>query len=268
MIEKISISNLAWKTDDSYKALNWLKKLGIKYVEISPSKIPGFNSLCDLEFAKNYKDYLNHNFNIKVCSVQSIMFDTLLDIFNSQSKDLVLQHFDKVFKFAKALGSDVVVLGSPKNRRLNSNQTIDDTVDIITEICSQSYMNGINLALEANPVIYETNFINNNLDALNYIKDSKLKNLFINLDLGSLKVNNEKLENFDQIFFELVRHIHISEPYLEKIQFDSHLTHSLELLEKLVINSHYSIETKELRFKEFKIMVSEFIHLLSKIGTN
>jgi sugar phosphate isomerase/epimerase len=265
ILNRVSVSNLAWKKYDTHEVLNFLKELGIQNIEVSPSKITGFTSFKDIEFAKRYRNHLYNTYGITVCSVQSIMYGSDLVLFDSKNTDSVLEHFENVFKFAKAIGSNVVVLGSPVNRRLSKNQSINNTVDILSKISNKSSSYGISLALEANPSIYKTNFINSYKEAYNYIKDFKFNNLYINLDFGSLRANREDLNEFEEKFFLLVKHLHISEPYLNEIQFDNHIFNSIDIVRKYNVNCCYSIETKELAIEELKIMIIKTIGLLSSI---
>jgi sugar phosphate isomerase/epimerase len=72
---------------------------------------------------------------------------------------------------------------------------------------------GTVIALEANPPIYGTNFINTTAAAFDFVKAVNKEGLKVNLDIGTMICNNEDLA---LVAAEpgLVNHIHLSEPHL------------------------------------------------------
>lgn len=259
MIDQLAVSNLCWKPEDTIKILNQLNKYGVRFIELAPTKILGFKSFKDLRFAKIYKEFLQSNYDIKVVSLQSIMFNTDLEIFDTKNRRMVIRHFKDVFKFAYAIGARIVVLGSPSHRKLNNKQSPIDTVDLIQTLSSYSKTYNIKLLIEPNPIVYNSNFITSNIEALNYISNYKINDLYINLDLGSVKLNSEDLSLMSNDFFNLVKHVHISEPYLEQIRFDKNIVSSISTLKKMEFNGFISIESKELSFMDFSNMLIEMI---------
>lgn len=97
------------------------------------------------------------------------------------------------------------------------------------------------LSIEANPLIYNTNFINYTAEAINLAKDINHPGFKINLDLGTMIYYNENLSLLDRNM-DLVNHVHISEPRLAKIE-DRALHKDLFHLLKASDYKHYiSIE--------------------------
>ena len=76
---------------------------------------------------------------------------------------------------------------------------------------------GVRLPLEANPPIYNTNYLNTTREAFRLVKKLGLPGLAVNLDVGTMIANGEHPEDF-ALDMKYVSHIHISEPGLVAIQ--------------------------------------------------
>ena len=69
--------------------------------------------------------------------------------------------------------------------------------------------------MEANPPIYNTNYINTTTEALALVKKIGSKGFLVNLDLGTMIENKEAL-NVIAEDINLINHVHISRPESEK----------------------------------------------------
>jgi hydroxypyruvate isomerase len=71
--------------------------------------------------------------------------------------------------------------------------------------------------MEANPPIYQTNYINTTEAALELIEQVDSKGFRLNLDLGTMIYNQESVSLLkDQV--KRINHVHISEPGLKMIE--------------------------------------------------
>ena len=115
------------------------------------------------------------------------------------------------------------------------------------------------VGMEANPTIYNTNYVNDTLTALQLIKKVDSKGFLLNLDVGTMIQNEEDVsELVDNV--EWINHVHISEPGLKPIQKrDIHMQ-----LKNILLEGGYkgfiSIEVK----KQEKILVIE--NMMEYIG--
>lgn len=95
--------------------------------------------------------------------------------------------------------------------------------------------------MEANPPIYNTNFINDTKSALNLIEKVNSMGFRLNLDLGTIIQNDEDVsELIGKV--PLINHVHISEPGLKPIEERSIHIELKTLLEKEGYNRFISIE--------------------------
>lgn len=262
--EDILVSNLSWASDKEDIALSTLNELGIRFLEVAPLKIPGFTNYNDLDFAKTYKKYIYKNYGLEVYSVQAVLYKSGLSIFDSSKEVIVLKYFDEIFEFSRELGSKILILGSPKNRILSENQSIEYTYDLVTKLINNSKKYDIKLLIEANPVQYGTNFLVNYNQIYNYVRNlfnSKNIILEVNIDIGSMIINQEDLRDFDNLFIRFVKHVHVSRPYLKGIDIDKFTKKIiLELLSK-GYKGKFSIESLELEMELLKKNLMKLIKL-------
>ena len=71
--------------------------------------------------------------------------------------------------------------------------------------------------MEANPPIYNTNYINDTLSALELVRRVDSQGFRLNLDVGTMIQNGEKADELVGNV-KLINHVHISEPGLKTIE--------------------------------------------------
>ena len=120
----------------------------------------------------------------------------------------------------------------------------DIAIDFFKTICNYAKEKNVVIALEPNPKIYNTNFINTTKEAFDFVKKINLESFKVNVDFGTIIENKEDLkiiyENID-----LVNHIHISEPNLIKIQKRQIHYDFIKKLKDINYSKYVSIEMKK-----------------------
>jgi sugar phosphate isomerase/epimerase len=253
---KLSISNIAWQKEDDEIMYDFLKKSNFSGLEIAPTRIFEIEPYSNLENAKSFKDSLLKKYNLEISSIQSICFGRNEAIFGHESERTLIKNYLKLaINFANSIGCKNLVFGCPKNRNIGDNQEVIAKT-FFSELAQYSSTNNTNLAVEANPEIYGTNFLNTTNQAIEFVKEINQEGLKINLDLGTIIHNNEDL---DIIFnnIDLINHIHLSEPYLESIQERPIHLELAKILKKTNYQSYVSIEMKNLNdFKNLKEVIN------------
>ena len=97
------------------------------------------------------------------------------------------------------------------------------------------------IGMEANPTIYNTNFVNTTSEALALIKSIDSKGFKLNLDLGTMVYNQEEVSVLENNV-NLINHVHISEPKLVAIQPRQLHQDLLYLLKRENYQGYISIE--------------------------
>jgi sugar phosphate isomerase/epimerase len=215
---KLSVSNLFWQGDVHDDFYQKLRNLNIKYLEIAPKKTFTEFPKIDKIIVKDFIHKLKKNYNIQVISLQSILFGENATLFRSEDERSYLFNFTKdVIDFAHYINCENIVFGNPRNRDGYKSMFENDTIQFFSKLGSYAKQKNVILSIEPNPIIYYTNFLNTNIETLNFIKKVNHSNIRMNLDIGSMIYNKEIIENIIDCS-EYISHIHISEPFLKEIQ--------------------------------------------------
>jgi sugar phosphate isomerase/epimerase len=217
---RLTISNLSWNLGENFKVLNIIKKFNIKNIEISPSKIFN-NNYTSRNIKKN--QYFWSKEKIKFYSMQSILFSIKNAYLfgNKMQQKIFFNEIKKKIILSKKVGIKVIVFGSPLNKKIFSERNLDNLNKIaynsfkkISKICKKYK---IYFCIEANPKIYNCEYLNYTKDAIRLVKRINSKFFKLNLDLGTIIENNESSKNIIEDHIKLIGHAQISVPYLKDI---------------------------------------------------
>lgn len=271
MIDKLAISNIAWDREDKLLVYEMLRELGIGSIECAaPLLVKSENPYLEKDKAKEQKK-LAATFGLKIVSLQSITFGFGdLEIFGKPENNLRFKtHMFKVIDFANLVGAKSIVFGCPKNRVIpadltNSYEAV--AIDFFKAIADYAYAKDCTINLEPNPIIYNTNFINDHKQAFDFVSKCKSKGLKINLDIGAFLENNEDLELIREME-GLIGHVHISEPYLNPVH-SRKVFHSsiINLLEGIKYDGFISIEMNNTKSPDNLAIIKRVITYLKNIG--
>lgn len=222
-IMKLSISNIAWNEKFDEQIYELMQSLSYKYLEIAPTRVFPQNPYDDLQNAGNWSNSILDNYGIAISSMQSIWFGRNENIFNSEDdRKILIEYTKKAVDFAETIGCKNLVFGCPKNRALPNGIDSSIALEFFKTIGDYAYEHNTVIGLEANPAIYNTNYINTTSSAVKLINDVNSNGFKLNLDIGTMIANNEDVDIIENNV-DLINHVHISEPYLEPIQ--QHMLH-------------------------------------------
>lgn len=215
---KLSISNIGWAAENDEYVYSLMKENVFTGLEIAPTRIFSENPYDDLCNAKKWADMLKVTEGLVVPSMQSIWYGRTEKIFgsNDERSDLIA-YTKKAIDFAEAIGCGNLVFGCPRNRSMPDDGNIEIAVRFFKELGDYAYDHHTVVAMEANPPIYNTNFINTTESAIEFIERVESKGFLLNLDLGTMIENNETVDILRDKR-PLINHVHISEPGLKPIQ--------------------------------------------------
>ncbi len=239
---KYSISNIAWDKKDDLEMYQFLKDNNIDGVEIAPTRLYS-EPYENIESAQLYANMLKNRFGLDISSMQSIWFGKTENIFNADDRKVLLEYTKKAMDFANALGIKNIVFGCPKNRNMPEGASEDDVVEFFRELGDYAQKKNTTLALEANPAIYNTNFLNTTKDACEFCKKIDNDGVKVNIDFGTIICNNEN-PHIIKTYKNYVNHIHLSMPNLEYVgKIKEHETLK-KVLGKIDYDGYISIEMK------------------------
>jgi len=217
---KLSISNIAWGKESDLEMYEYISTQGLQAIEIAPTRIFEEAPYEKLEQAKEFYNNLKEKYNLEISSMQSIWYGKSEKIFESEiARKSLINYTKKAIDFASVINCKNLVFGCPKNRNriANNKEEYNIALDFFREIGEYAKQKNTVFAIEANPVNYNTNFLNTTNQAINIVKDIASEGIKVNFDLGTVLTNEENLDIFENNL-SLINHIHISEPNLNVIQ--------------------------------------------------
>lgn len=242
---KLSVSNIAWAKEDDELMYGILAETGYSGVEIAPTRIFP-NPYNHLDEAVVFAEKIKTNYRLEIPSVQSIWFGRTEKIFGEEKeRNILIEYTQKAVLFAEAIGCKNLVFGNPKNRDtdLMRSAYLPIAVEFFKNIGDFALLHNTFIALEANPSIYGTRFLNTTEETVEFVHQVPSKGLKVNLDLGVVIHNNEDISLIAELG-DLINHVHISEPYLEAIQERDIHKDFLKILKALNYKNYISIEMK------------------------
>lgn len=239
---KLSMSNIAWTAAMDSVVYDLMQKYNYPALEIAPTRVFSNQPYNNLNAAAEWRNQISRNYNFTISSMQSIWYGKTESIFGSVEEQLALTEYTKkAIDFAAAIGCGNLVFGCPRNRILPKGGDPAVAISFFKELGDYAFEKGTIIGMEANPPIYNTNYINDTLSALELIQAVNSKGFLLNLDIGTIIQNQEKLEELDgKVSF--INHIHISEPGLKIIEKRSLHQDLKQLLENAGYGKFVSIE--------------------------
>ena len=239
---KLSISNIGWAEENDVAVYNMMKNNRFTGLEIAPTRIFSKQPYDKLDYARAWADKLKSENGFVVSSMQSIWYGRSEKLFgNDEERAVLVDYTKKAIDFAEAVGCRNLVFGCPRNRTIPDDADENIASSFFKEIGDYAAEHGTVIGMEANPQIYNTNYINNTLSALELIEKVDSKGFKLNLDIGTMVENGEAVsvlrgrENH-------INHVHVSEPGLKPLEKRQLHRDLAELLKSCNYNGFVSIE--------------------------
>ena len=215
---KLSVSNIAWNTQENPAVYKILQHHSVSGVEIAPTKLwPGWQGASPKSAMTMRSLYADHGFAIP--ALQAILFDRPeLTVFgDTTSQAALLDHIDNVAQLAAALSAPVLVFGSPRNRdpgERTAKQAHREAVDFFGRAAERCHKQGFQLCLEPNPKVYACRFMTDWQEVRAVVKDVDHAGLGIHLDTACISLENDDIIEAVNGCAGRIAHFHISEPEL------------------------------------------------------
>ena len=239
---KLSISNIAWGKENDDAVYQLMKRYGYTGLEIAPTRIIEEYPYDKIEEARAWSETLHDKYGFVISSMQSIWYGRQEHIFGSdEEREALLEYTKKAIDFASAINCHNLVFGCPKNRCINDDGDRLRGFSFFKEIGDYAFSKGTVIGIEANPPIYNTNYINRTEEAIELIRAVDSEGFKLNLDIGTMIYNQESVDILKGNV-ELVNHVHISEPYLKVIERRELHTKLIKALYRERYNKFISIE--------------------------
>ena len=218
---RFSISNIAWRAENDRQMYEFLSRQEAYGVEIAPTRLFE-DPYKKLDRAGMYAFTLRDMYGLEIPSMQSIWYGISQSIFATrQDRDFLLDYTKKAADFAAAMEIQNMVFGCPKNRNIPRGMDRKEAEKIAGEFFKAAGLYadkaGAAIAIEPNPPIYNTNFLNTTHQALEFVRQLSAPGVMVNIDMGTMIYNGEDPEILKD-YMDLVNHIHISMPHLAPVE--------------------------------------------------
>lgn len=239
---KLSISNIGWAAENDSVVYKIMKEKGYSGLEIAPTRIFPDKPYDKPNNAKKWFGKLSDTYGFEVSSMQSIWFGRQEKIFGAiEERQALIEYTKQAINFAEVIGCKNLVFGCPKNRNLPDGADEEIAIPFFKELGDYAVEHNAVIGMEANPPIYNTNFINNTTEAFNLIKSVDSSGFKLNLDVGTM-IYCEESADILKGKVPLINHVHISEPGLKLIEKRKLHNNILEVLQKENYQGFVSIE--------------------------
>lgn len=269
---KLSISNIAWAKEEDESIYKLMRQYAYSGIEISPDRIWSNPTEIKKEAALEFRKKIERR-GLSIVAMQSLLFKhPELTIFESEKKNRdSIVFLKKIIDLASNLGNLSIIYGSPKNRiigKLNKTQADEIAFNTFKELGDYSFSKNINFCLEPNPKNYGTNFLNTTKEVVEFVKKVNSPGLWVNIDAGTIALNNEPVVETLITSIPYAKHLHISEPFLKEIT-------NIELHSLIIKTAHsykydgyISIEMKNDLNRSNIATIKNVFNLLSPIFNN
>ena len=155
----LSISNIAWSEDKDELVYKLMKKYGFVGLEIAPTRVVGANPYDKLDEVKEWNQKIKMNYGFDISSMQSIWYGRKENLFGTDEEYMELVNYTKkLIEFAQVISCKNIVFGCPKNRVIKKDMDKKKGIEFFELISDYAYKHNTVIALEANPIIYKTNY--------------------------------------------------------------------------------------------------------------
>ena len=214
---KLSASNIGWAAEQDEQVWPLLQGLGYAGLEIAPTRVFPQEPYRCLPGAALFAGVMRQKYGFVIPSMQSIWFGQTGNIFNQKETQGLEEYTLAALEFANACRCRNLVFGCPRNRNIPQGHTAAEAEGFFERIGWLAAQKGAVIALEANPPIYNTNFLNTTAEAFALAEKLDSPGMGVNLDVGTMIANGERPGDF-AAHMQRVSHVHISEPGLAPIE--------------------------------------------------
>ena len=215
---KLSVSNIAWASGNDTAVYEMMKNMGFEGLEIAPTRIFPENPYDRLETANEWAKQLESKYGFIIPSMQSIWYGRNEKLFGTEEERAALAEYtQKAIDFAEVIRCRNLVFGCPRNRFMPEGADEDIAVRFFKELGDYAAEHNTVIGMEANPPIYNTNYINDTKAALDLVEKVGSDGFKLNLDIGTM-IHNEEDVSVLNGRESLINHVHVSEPGLKPVK--------------------------------------------------
>lgn len=221
MTMELAVSNIAWTNDEEASVAECLQSLGVKKVEIAPTKVWDDPTKASLEEIQGYLEWWK-KYGIDVYSFQSLHFARPdLKLFESaELRGEMLNYTAEFLRLAGDMGVKRLVFGSPKSRQrgeLSLEEANMIARDFFVELGIVAEKYDTMLCVEPNAPQYNCDFITSAKEGADFVRAIGSKGVGLHLDTACMVLAGDNLEASIRDNAGILEHFHVSAPMLDRV---------------------------------------------------
>lgn len=247
---RLAVSSIAWANEEEADVAATLQELGVKYVELAPTKLWNDPTEATADQAREVVAWWNE-FGIEIAAFQSMLFARPdLKLFESESnRRECLKYLKDFIRLAGVMGVKKMVFGSPKNRQrgeLSKAQADAIATEFFKEIGETAEQHGVIFCIEPNAPQYNCDYITNATEGAELVRAVGSKGFGLHLDAACMALAGDDLGQSIRDNADLLEHFHISSPMLEQVEERDDVAHNVaaEALRQIGYDKLVSIEMR------------------------
>ncbi|GBG00398.1 hypothetical protein Rsub_13335 [Raphidocelis subcapitata] len=235
MMQRTTVSCIAWDVASTERAIGLLKLQGVRYIEVAPTRFWEWDAVEAAHAAGSLGELVAsiaadlERWGLQVSSLQAVLYRKpgLVLFGDDEERAKLGAHMRLVIDLAQALrGAGVVrpgvavpiVFGAPKNRQRPAGMLDVEAdaifVEVFQPLAEYAQAHGCTICVEPNAPEYGCNYITTSADAKRLVKRVDHPGLRVHLDTGCMAMAGEDIEAGFKACAGLIGHVHVSEPFL------------------------------------------------------
>lgn len=247
---ELAVSNIAWTNSEEHEVAKKLQELGVKRVEIAPTKRWEDPTKATPEEIREYIEWWAQ-FDIEVTAFQSMLFARPdLKIFENESlRDETKQYLADFLRLAGDMGAKRLVFGSPKNRQrggLSEMEADVVAIDFFAELGDVAAQHNTMLCIEPNAPQYNCDYITTAAEGAALVRQIGSRGIGLHLDTACMALAGDDLEESIRANADILEHFHVSAPMLDRVydRDDVNYSAAAQALRDINYNKVISIEMR------------------------
>lgn len=247
---KLAVSNIAWTNEEEAAVASLLRDMGVKYIEIAPTKKWDNPTQATAAEIDAYKAFWE-SYGITIVAFQSMLFTRPdLKLFESpENRQATLKYLQDFISLAETMCAGVMVFGSPKNRQrgeLSLDEVMPVAKQFFMELGQTASSNGVEFCIEPNATQYACDFVTTAEEGISFVQEVATPGFGLHLDIACMTLADDDVSASILKAKDVIRHFHISSPMLEDVVDRPDVDHraAAHALNEIGYNGYVSIEMK------------------------
>ena len=216
---KIGICNEIFKNWEVEDVFEYVKKIGYEGLEIAPFTLTDDVSQLPLSEIERIKN-ISKKTGIEIIGTHWLLVKPeglSISTRDRNIREKTSQYLCKLVEFTSRIGGEIMVFGSPKQRRINEGQSYEEVKEnfkkVIFPVLKVCEENKVYLCLE--PLARsETNFINKAEEAIEIIEEINHPYFKLHLDVKAMCDEEKSITEIIELGAKYLKHFHVNDKNL------------------------------------------------------